>query len=132
MLGHGRGGYADFVMVKPSEMAVKPSSIDIMVAAAVPLAAMTAWQDLFDQSGVIAGQRVLIHGGAGAVGHLAIQFAQAEGAFVATTAFAEDAGYLRGLGADQVVDYKSELFESLVQPVDVVYDLIGEKTQQRS
>ncbi len=85
MVGKDRGTYADHVMLLQSELAAKPQSLDHIHAAAVPLAAMTAWQGLFDHGGLQPGQRVLIHGGAGGVGHLAVQFAKAKGATVFTT-----------------------------------------------
>ena len=85
MLERGHGGYAEYVIVKERDLVSKPRHLDYTEAAAVPLAAMTAWQGLFDHGGLQAGQRVLIHGGAGGVGHFAIQFAKAKGATVATT-----------------------------------------------
>lgn len=132
LLGRDRGAYAEYVVVKPGEAARKPKSLSFIEAAAVPLAGLTAWQGLFDQGGLQAGQRVLIHGGAGGVGHLAVQFAKARGAFVATTASAQDADYLRRIGADQVIDYKNQRFEEEVSDMDLVYDLIGGETQTRS
>jgi NADPH:quinone reductase-like Zn-dependent oxidoreductase len=98
MLGRDRGGYAEYALVKAVEGAAKPASLDHVRAAAVPLAALTAWQGLFDHGGLKPGQRVLIHGGAGGVGHFAIQFAKAKGAFVATTVSAADIDFVRKLG----------------------------------
>ena len=95
----------------------------------MPLAALTAWQGLFDQGGLKAGQRVLIHGGAGGVGHFAIQFAKAKGAWVATTVSGEDMAIVRKLGADRPIDYKKETFEEVVKDIDLVYDLIAGDTQ---
>jgi NADPH:quinone reductase-like Zn-dependent oxidoreductase len=89
LLGNDRGGYADFVVLKAMEMAAPPRSLDYAAAAGVPLAGLTAWQGLFDQGGLHAGQRVLIHGGAGGVGHFAVQFAKAKGATVFATASRE-------------------------------------------
>ncbi|HVW92284.1 MAG TPA: NADP-dependent oxidoreductase [Devosia sp.] len=132
LLGRDRGTYAEYVLVKPEEAARKPKNLSFIEAAAVPLAGLTAWQGLFDQGGLAAGQRVLIHGGAGGVGHLAVQFAKAHGAFVATTASAQDADYLRGIGADEVIDYKNQRFEDELSGMDLVYDLIGGETQARS
>jgi NADPH:quinone reductase-like Zn-dependent oxidoreductase len=131
-LGMGRGGYAEYVLAPEGEPALKPNRLSPEEAAAVPLAAMTAWQGLFDHGGLAAGQRVLIHGGAGGVGHLAVQLAKAKGAWVATTVSHDDLDFARGLGADQVVDYKAERFEDVVEPVDVVFDLISGETRQRS
>ena len=105
----------------------KPRHLDYTEAAAVPLAAMTAWQGLFDHGGLRAGQRVLIHGGAGGVGHFAIQFAKAKGATVATTVAASDIEFVRELGADQPIDYKAQRFEDAVHDVDLV-DLVDGST----
>ncbi len=131
-IGQDRGAQADYVVVKAIELVAAPRSIDLIHAAAVPLAAMTAWQGLFDHGGLHAGQRVLIHGGAGGVGHLALQLAKAKGATVITTASAGDLDFVRELGADTAIDYKAERFEDVVADVDVVFDLIGGETQDRS
>jgi len=132
LLGHDRGAYAQYAIVKASEWAPAPHNLSPVEAAAVPLAALTAWQGLFDHGGLSAGQRVLIHGGAGGVGHMAIQMAKAKGAFVATTVAADDLDFVRGLGADQAIDYKNQRFENAVRDIDLVYDLIGGETQTRS
>src|SRR5947209_11281791 len=98
----------------------------------MPVAGTTAWQALFDFGGLSQGQTVLIHGAAGGVGGFAVQFARARGARVIGTASAENGDYVRGLGADQVVDYQAVRFEDVVRDVDVVLDTIGRDTQQRS
>ncbi len=131
-IGIDRGAQAEYVIVKASELVAAPRSIDLIHAAAVPLAAMTAWQGLFDQGGLKSGQRVLIHGGAGGVGHLAVQFAKAKGATVFTTAGADDLDFVRSLGADTVIDYKAERFENIARDIDLVLDLVGGETQDRS
>lgn len=132
MLNGGPGGYAEYVALPEDICARKPSSIDHAHAAAVPLAAITAWQGLFDHGGLSPGQRVLIHGGAGGVGHFAIQLAKARGAFVATTVSPDDAAFVQSLGADLAIDYKHERFEDAVPEVDLVFDLIAGDTQDRS
>jgi NADPH:quinone reductase-like Zn-dependent oxidoreductase len=132
MLGRDIGGYAEYALVTEDEAAKKPKQLDFVQAAAVPLAALTAWQGLFDQGGLKAGQRVLIHGGAGGVGHFAIQFAKAKGAWVATTVSGADIDLARKLGADLPIDYKAEKFEDVLEDIDLVYDLIAGDTQQRS
>ncbi len=132
MLGRDRGAYARYVLVKAVEMVAKPQRLEHVQAAAVPLAGMTAWQGLFEHGGLQAGQRVLIHGGAGGVGHFAVQFAKARGATVLTTVAGDDLGFARELGADQAIDYKSQRFEDLARDIDVVLDLIGGETQDRS
>jgi NADPH:quinone reductase-like Zn-dependent oxidoreductase len=132
MLNGGPGGYAEYVAVPASLCARKPATLDYTEAAAVPLAAITAWQGLFDHGQLNVGQRVLIHGGAGGVGHFAIQLAKARGAVVATTVAAEDKDFVRSLGADQVIDYKAERFEDVLNDVDLVFDLVAGDTQERS
>ena len=127
-----RGGYAEYAIVREGEAAPKPNSIDAIHAGAVPLAALTAWQGLFRHGGLKEGQSVLIHGGSGGVGHFAIQFAKAKGARVATTVSSEHVDFAHELGADQVIDYKKQRFEDEVSQIDMVYDLIGGETQERS
>lgn len=130
--GPDRGGYAEYVTVKATEGTAPPHNLDPIQAAAVPLAGLIAWQGLFGHGGLRVGQRVLIHGGAGGVGHFAIQFAKVRGAIVATTASGKDLDFVRGLGADQAIGYKAERFEEAVQNVDLVIDLISGETQARS
>jgi NADPH:quinone reductase-like Zn-dependent oxidoreductase len=132
LLESGPGGYAEFVTLKASLCVREPRQLDHVAAAAVPLAGITAWQGLFDEGHLEPGQRVLIHGGAGGVGHLAIQLARAKGAKVSTTVAAEDVEFARRLGADQVVDYQHERFEEQVHDVDLVLDLVAGETQLRS
>lgn len=132
LLGRERGSYAEYVVAKVGEFVPKPTALDHIQAAAVPLAALTAWQGLFDQGRLQSGQRVLIHGGGGGVGNMAIQLAKAKGAWVATTCSASDLDFVRELGADQAIDYKNEKFEAEVSDIDLVYDLIGGDTQERS
>jgi NADPH:quinone reductase-like Zn-dependent oxidoreductase len=128
----GQGGYAEYVLLREDEAAKIPASLDYISAAAVPLAALTAWQGLFRYGELKAGQSVLIHGGSGGVGHFAIQFAKVKGARVATTVSAEHADFVRKLGADQVIDYKRQRFEDEAKDVDMIFDLVGGETQERS
>jgi NADPH:quinone reductase-like Zn-dependent oxidoreductase len=132
MLEGGSGGYAEYAVVRADVCSRKPERLDYSTAAAVPLAGLTAWQGLFDEGNLTAGQRVLIHGGAGGVGHLAIQFAKAKGATVCTTVSTQDVEFARSLGADEVIDYKSERFEDKLHDVDLVFDLVAGDTQERS
>lgn len=132
LLEPAHGGYAEYTVTKADGLAPKPSSIDHLHAAAVPLAATTAWQGLFDHGQLEAGERVLIHGAAGGVGHFAVQFAKDRGAYVIATAREEDAELLRRLGADEVIDYKTQRFEDIARDIDLVLDLVGGETQQRS
>jgi NADPH:quinone reductase-like Zn-dependent oxidoreductase len=126
------GAYAEFVAARTLNLALKPRSIDHTQAAAVPLASLTAWQCLFEVAHLQSGQAVLIHGGAGGVGHFAVQFARWKGAKVIATASAANESLLRTLGADEVIDYRGTRFEKAVHDVDVVLDTIGGDTQQRS
>ncbi|WP_405921871.1 NADP-dependent oxidoreductase [Streptomyces sp. NBC_00122] len=126
------GAYAQYVAAPARHFARKPASLDHVQAAALPLAALTAWQALVDTAGVSAGQRVLVHAAAGGVGHLAVQIAKARGAYVIGTASAGKHDLLRGLGADEVIDYRTTDFEDAVADVDVVIDAIGGDYGQRS
>jgi len=126
------GGYAEYAVVPAEEAAHRPHSLDDVLAAAVPLAATTAWQALFCKGRLLAGQSVLIHGAAGGVGGFAVQFAKAKGARVIATTGSEHQDYVRSLGADEVVNYELFHFESVVHGVDMVLDTIGGETQQNS
>jgi len=126
------GSYAEYVLADAKAMALKPKSADFETAASTPGAALTAWQALFDIARLSAGQTVLIHGAGGAVGSAAVQFAKNVGATVIATASSADKGYVQGLGADTVVDYKAERFEDAARDVDVVLDTVGGETQARS
>ncbi len=129
---YAHGGFADYVAVTAANVAPKPASLDFAHAAAVPLAALTAWQALHDRGRVQPGQRVLIHAAAGGVGSFAVQFARAAGAYVIGTASARNLDHVLALGADEVVDYTVGPFEDRVRDVDLVIDLIGEDVQPRS
>jgi NADPH:quinone reductase-like Zn-dependent oxidoreductase len=126
------GAYAEYIVVRESEVALKPSSLHHVRAGAVPLAALTAWQALFDSAQLQPGQRVLIHGAAGGVGHFAVQLAKWKGAHVIGTASAKNHEMLYGLGADELIDYTTERFEDVARNIDVVLDTIGGETQERS
>ena len=128
---HG-GAYAEYVVIRASDAARKPKSIDHVHAAAVPLAGLTAWQGLFDKAHVKEGQRVLVHAAAGGVGHFAVPLAKWKGAFVAATASGRNEALVRSLGADQFVDYTREAFEDVVAPVDAVLDTLGGDAGRRS
>jgi NADPH:quinone reductase-like Zn-dependent oxidoreductase len=132
MLDRDHGGYAEYTLAKQDGVAPKPRSIDHIRAAGVPLAATTAWQGLFDHGKLKAGERVLIHGAAGGVGHFAVQFAKDRGAYVIATGRVEDHDLLRRLGADEVIDYRTERFEDRAKDIDLVFDLVAGETQQRS
>ena len=133
MLGYGRdGAEADYTIARPFELAPKPRTLDHVQAAAVPLSALTAWQGLFEQAGLVAGQNVLIHGGVGGVGVFAVQLAHWAGAQVIATASARNRGLLRELGANEIIDYTTTRFEDVIHDVDLVFDTVGGDTLQRS
>jgi NADPH:quinone reductase-like Zn-dependent oxidoreductase len=126
------GAFAEYVVIKADEIVLKPRSIDHIHAAAVPLAGLTAWQGLFKFGKLEKGQKVLIHGASGGVGSFAVQFAKWKGAEVIGTASADNLAFIKQLGADQAIDHENQRFEEEVQDVDLVLDLIGGETQQRS
>jgi NADPH:quinone reductase-like Zn-dependent oxidoreductase len=126
------GADADFVAVRADELVPKPATATHAEAAAAPLSALTAWQALFDQGGLVRGQRVLVHGGGGGVGSFAVQLARWRGAHVTATSSARDADLVRGLGADDVIDYRTQRFEDVVADLDLVFDTVGGDTWERS
>jgi NADPH:quinone reductase-like Zn-dependent oxidoreductase len=132
MVGIGGGGYAEKAVLDQAALARKPTAIDYVHAAAIPLAGTTAWQGLFRYGQLKAGQSVLIHGGSGGVGHFAIQLAKAKGARVLTTVSTDNVEFALKLGADVVIDYKTQRFEDHVQDLDMVFDLIDGETRERS
>ena len=125
------GSYAEYMTVAADEVAIKPNSLSWQEAAGVPLAALTAWQSLYDFAKLVPGERVLIHAGSGAVGQFAIQLAKLRGATVYTTTSAKNTDLVLGLGADHVIDYRQEDFSEL-KDLDVVFDTIGGETQANS
>lgn len=126
------GGYAEYVVADTKDVVRKPDALTTEEAAGLPMVALTAWQALVGIADVRAGQRVLVHRAAGGVGHLAVQIAKARGAHVIGTASAPKHEFLRGLGADELIDYRTRDFTE-IEPVDVVFDLVGgEDYAQRS
>ena len=119
------GSYAEFISVSSMSVAPMPASLGFADAAAVPLAALTAWGAVIDTARAHDGQRMLIHAGAGGVGHFAVQFAAYFGAEVTATCSAANADFVRELGARHVIDYRAERFEEVAEEQDVVVDLIG-------
>ncbi|MFI5953725.1 NADP-dependent oxidoreductase [Cryptosporangium sp. NPDC051539] len=126
------GGYAELVSAPALHLVRKPAGLSHVEAAALPIVGLTAWQGLVDLAGVTEGDRVLIHGGGGGVGHVAIQIAKALGAHVITTAGESKRTFVEGLGADEVIDYTAVDFAEVVRDVDVVLDTIGGHTVERS
>jgi NADPH:quinone reductase-like Zn-dependent oxidoreductase len=126
------GGYAEYAVATEGEATAKPKPLNYIEAAAVPLVALTAWQALVDTAKLSAGQTVLIHGGSGGVGSMAIQIAKARGAKVIATASTANQELLKQLGADVTVDYTKTKFEDIAKDVDVVLDSVGKDTLARS
>src|SRR5882757_9846400 len=126
------GAYADYIVVRESELALKPKSLHHPRAATVPLAGLTAWQSLFETAQLQPGQRVLIHAGSGGVGHFAVQLAKWKGAYVFATASTKNQDLLRELGADEPIDYTQQRFENVAGNIDILLDTIGGETQERS
>ncbi|WP_418132256.1 NADP-dependent oxidoreductase (plasmid) [Variovorax sp. 375MFSha3.1] len=126
------GAYADFVAVDEANLVRTPDSLDDVHAAAVPVAAVAAWQSLHHAGPIAAGQRILIHGAAGGLGGYAVQYAKRAGAMVFATASAAHVEYVRSLGADRVIDYRRERFESVASDIDLVLDYVGGEVLDRS
>jgi NADPH:quinone reductase-like Zn-dependent oxidoreductase len=125
-------GYAEFVSAPALHLARKPAALSHIEAAALPSVGLTAWQGLVDLAGVTAGDRVLVHGGGGGVGHVAIQIAKALGAHVITTAGGSKREFVEELGADEVIDYTAVDFTEATRDIDVALDTIGGRTVERS
>jgi NADPH:quinone reductase-like Zn-dependent oxidoreductase len=126
------GAFAEYATPKENELAHKPSSLDYIQAAAVPLSALAAWQSLFDAAQMQAGERVLIHGAGGSVGSFALQLAKDKGAYVIANDIAAKKAYLQELGADQIIDAQAERFKDLIEAVDVVLNFATDKLVQES
>ena len=126
------GGWAEYAVATEEEATRKPSSLNYIQAAAVPLAALTAWQALVDTAQLDAGQTVLIHGGSGGVGSFAVQIAKVRGAKVIATASTANQDVLKELGADVTIDYTTTRFENVAKDVDVILDTVGGETLARS
>ncbi|MEU3338925.1 NADP-dependent oxidoreductase [Streptomyces sp. NPDC002144] len=124
--------YAEVVSAPALHLAPKPAQLSHVEASALPVVGLTAWQGLVDLAGVTEGHRVLVHGGGGGVGHVAIQIAKALGAYVITTAGGSKRKFVEDLGADEVIDYTAVDFTRAVRDVDVVLDTIGGDTVERS
>ncbi|MFJ4813887.1 NADP-dependent oxidoreductase [Streptomyces sp. NPDC088801] len=126
------GTFAERIAVAEADLALKPASISMEAAGSLPLVALTAWQALVERGKVQPGQKVLIHAGAGGVGSIAIQLAAHLGASVATTTSGSNADFVRALGADTVIDYRTQDFEQLLTGYDLVLDSLGGKNLEKS
>ena len=132
VFGRGAGAYAEYAIVPVTALAHKPASISFEQAATLPIGGVTAWAGLFDTAKLEPGQRLLVQGGAGGVGSLAVQLAHWKGAHVMTTTSTGNVDYVRSLGADEVIDYTTTRFEEVVRDVDVVLDTVGGEVTDRS
>ncbi len=126
------GGYAEYALAGVDTIAPKPDSLDFENAASLPIAALTAWQAMFDLANLSSGQKILITGASGGVGSMAVQLAKAKGAFVIGTASGRNQQFIRDLGADEFVDYTAQPFEEAIKNMDVVFDTIGGDTCERA
>ena len=128
----GSGAFAELALANVDHIAHKPKRLNHLEAAAIPLVGVSAWQALVENMGLSKNQKILIHGGAGGIGSIAIQLANHIGAYVSTTVDINDNQFVQELGADQTIDYKSQKFEDLLHDYDAVYDTIGGDTYKRS
>jgi NADPH:quinone reductase-like Zn-dependent oxidoreductase len=126
------GAYAEYALASAEMVANKPTSLTHVEAASVPVVSVTAWQALFDHAQLKAGQTVVIHGAAGNVGSYAVQLARRAGVQTIATAATDDISFVRDLGANTVIDYRTQRFEEEVREADAVIDLVGGETQDRS
>src|SRR5438093_159796 len=126
------GAEAEYVVLKTDAAARVPGTISLEQAAAVPLAALTAWMMLFDKANLQPGQHILIHAASGGVGSFAVQLAKIAGAYVAGTTSEANIDYVKSLGADEIINYKAEDFSGRLKDYDVVLDTIGGETQKKS
>lgn len=132
LLSGGSGSFAEFVLTNINSIAHKPKTLNHIEAAGLPLVGVSAWQGLVENIGLSRNKRILIHGGAGGIGSIAIQLAKHLGAHVATTVRPEDEEFVRKLGADEIVDYTSQSFEDMLHGYDAVFDTVGGETYRRS
>lgn len=128
----GTGAFAEMALTDVDNIAIKPKSLSHEESAALPLVGVSAWQALVENMKLSKGQKILIHGGAGGIGSIAIPLAKNLDAYVATTASSDDKQYVQNLGADEIIDYKSQSFDELIHDYDAVYDTIGGQTYTKS
>ncbi len=128
----GTGGFAEYALATAANMVRKPTNLDFIQSAAVPLGGLTAWQAMFDVAKLVGGQRLLITSGSGGVGSLAVQLAKAKGVHVTAMASGRNEAYVRELGADEFIDYTKQPFEQVARDMDVVFDTVGGDTFDRA
>jgi alcohol dehydrogenase len=132
VINGGSGAFAEMALANAKSIAHKPKSLSYVEAAALPLVGVSAWKALVENIGLSKDQKILIHGGAGGIGSIAIQLAKYLGATVATTISTNDKQFVQELGADQVIDYKTQNFEDILHDYDAVFDTVGGETYSRS
>jgi NADPH:quinone reductase-like Zn-dependent oxidoreductase len=132
VINGGSGAFAEMALANTESIANKPKRLSHAEAAGLPLVGVSAWQALVENIGLSKGQKILIHGGAGGIGSIAIQLAKYLGADVATTVSANDKQFVQELGADVIIDYKTQTFEDLLHDYDAVFDTVGGETYRRS
>jgi alcohol dehydrogenase len=132
VLSGGSGAFAELALANKDSIAHKPKTLNHLEAAALPLVGVSAWQALVENIGLSKDQKILIHGGAGGIGTIAIQLAKHLGVYVATTVSTNDKEFVQRLGADQVIDYRTENFEDMLHDYDSVFDTVGSDTYKRS
>jgi len=132
VLSGGSGAFAELVLVDKDSITHKPKTLNHIEAAALPTVGVSSWQALVENIGLSKGQKILIHGGAGGIGSIAIQLAKHNGAYVSTTVNVNDKQFVQELGADQIIDYNSQKFEDLLHDYDAVFDTVGGDTYKRS
>ena len=126
------GGFAEYIVAKASDIAVKPENISFEHAAAIPLGGLTAWQAIFDTANLASGQKIFLTNASGGVGSLAVQFAKARGAYVIAMASGRNEDFVKSLGADEFIDYTKQNFEEVVSEMDIVFDTVGGETFERA
>lgn len=132
VLNGGSGAFAEYLCANTRNIALKPETMDFIEASALPLVGTSTVQALEEHIKLQSGQKILIHGGAGGIGHIAIQLAKTLGAFVATTVNTNDIDFVKQLGADEVIDYKTQNFEEILNNFDAVFDTVGGQTTNKS
>ena len=132
VMSGGSGAFAEMALANAGSIAHKPKTLSHQEAAGLPLVGVSAWQALVENIGLVKGHKILIHGGAGGIGSIAIQLSKHLGAYVATTVSTNDKQFVKELGADEVIDYKTQTFEDLLHDYDAIFDTVGGETYKRS
>lgn len=132
ILNGSSGAFAQTAAVNTKNISIKPENVDFITSAALPLVGTSALQALEETIKLESGQKILIHGGAGGIGHIAIQLAKAKGAYVATTSSTQNVEFAKTLGADEVIDYKKQSFETIIKDFDAVFDTVGGEVVEKS